>query len=88
MIIRNLDVICIITCEIPYVGKEENKRNICFLRACGEISDMPSDPPFAGWARISNVKPADPLNTREKNSICREMQKHLKVMLLSAEYAC
>ena len=41
MIIRNLDVICIITCEIPYVGKEENERNICFLRACGE-TDMPS----------------------------------------------
>ena len=33
MIIRNLDVICIITCEIPYVGKEENERNILFF-AC------------------------------------------------------
>ena len=47
-------------------------------------TDMPSDPPFAGWARISNVKPADPLNLG-RNQHLREI---LESDALSAEYAC
>ena len=30
------------------------------------LSDMPSEPPFADWARISTIKPADP-RTFQKN---------------------
>ena len=29
---------------------------------------MPSDPPFSGWARISDIKPADPLNLGKKQA--------------------
>ena len=47
---------------------------------------MPSDPPFSGWARISNIKPADPLNLGKKQGICGKYAKILEVMLLSAEY--
>ena len=39
--------------------------------------DMPSDPPFAGWARISNVKSADPLN-QGNTSICGKYAKILE----------
>ena len=47
---------------------------ICLLRT-GDDTDIPSDPPFAGWARISNVKPADPLNLGE-NQHLREICKN------------
>ena len=67
------------------------------VKAVGSVADMPSDPPLAGWTRISNVKPADPhkqrktrgpAKPREKPAFAGNMQKYLKVIILSAEYAC
>ena len=41
---------------------------------------------MASWARISDIKPADPLNLGKKQAFAGNMQKYLKVMSLSAEY--
>ena len=41
-------------------------------------ADMPSDPPFAGWARISTIKPADPRTF--------QMNPYLRICVKSAMY--
>ena len=45
MIVRNLDVICIITCEIPNVGKEENQISIRVLHALVNMSSKAFENP-------------------------------------------
>ena len=52
------------------------------------FTDMPSDPSIAGWARISNVKPADPPNLGSNQDLQEICKKYLKAMSISAEYAC
>ena len=47
-------------------------------------ADVPSDPPFAGWARISTIKPADP-RTFQMNPHLRKLWTfRLKLMRFTA----
>ena len=56
--------------------------DLCITMVCTRSADIPSDPPFAGWARIFHDRPAYPL-TVFKNPRSKITHKQLPFVACS-----